>query len=139
MTARETAIQNLDILQKSLADWQRYKQKFKLEDLKQDRDVQNMVFHAMLLCIQSAIDIAHYLIAHLNLPRPQSYRESFDILSSYGYLDPQLAQELQDLTGFRNVLVHVYWQLDLQRVYEILSSKDKFLDQYKNVVTKLLR
>jgi uncharacterized protein YutE (UPF0331/DUF86 family) len=44
-------------LNESLKDWQRY-QSISLEDLKRDRDKRNMILHAILVSIQSAIDVA---------------------------------------------------------------------------------
>ncbi|MFQ5824662.1 MAG: DUF86 domain-containing protein [bacterium] len=139
MNAKETAIEHLHSLQQNLADWQRYRKSYKLKDLKRDRDIQNMVFHALLVTIQSCIDIAHYIIAHLGLPKPNSYRESFEILSSHGYLNEEVARELQDLAGFRNVLVHIYWRLDIDRVNEILQTKYEFIQNFVDQIRELLK
>ena len=34
----------------------------------------------------------------------------------------ELAKELSNLAGFRNVLVHIYWQLDLDQAYGVLQN-----------------
>jgi len=39
-----------------------------------------MILHAMLVSIQSAIDIASHLISQNDLKRPATYRETFDLL-----------------------------------------------------------
>lgn len=139
MTAREKALENLDSLTQSLLDWRRYKASFSLKQMQKDRDVQNMILHALLLSIQACIDIAHHLIANLGLPRPGSYRESFSILASHGYLDEQTGEVLQDLAAFRNVLVHAYWRLDLQRVYELLQTRDKHIEVFLERAKHLLQ
>lgn len=138
MTDQEITLEHLKILQEGLADWQRYKKKYDLETLKKDRDVQNMVLHAILVTIQSCIDIAHHLINHLNLSKPSSYRESFEILETYGYLNEEVSKELQDLAGFRNVLVHIYWHLDIERVFEILQSKDNIVQRFLAEIIELI-
>jgi len=58
-------------LDESLRDWERY-QKYTLDELLRDRDKKNMVLHAMLVSIQSAIDISSHLIAESGLKRPAS-------------------------------------------------------------------
>ncbi len=72
-------LSNLRELEESLADWKRY-QRYSLQDIKKDRDKSNMVLHAMLISVQSAIDIAYPLISLNALRRPGTYREAFDLI-----------------------------------------------------------
>jgi len=89
-----------------------------------------MVLHAMLVSIQSSIDIATEIIAKKGLRRPASYRDTFGILAEAGILPPDLARTLSDLASFRNVLVHIYWDLDLVQVYSILSRDLPLLKEF---------
>ncbi|MFQ5637614.1 MAG: DUF86 domain-containing protein [bacterium] len=138
MTAKDIAVEHIETLRQGLADWERYKRTYKLKELKNNRDIQNMVLHALLLTIQSCIDTTNYLIAHFGLPKANTYRESFEILSSHGYLNEEIVSELQDLAAFRNVLVHVYWRLDLDRVYEILQTNFQFVYRFFEEVREFL-
>jgi uncharacterized protein YutE (UPF0331/DUF86 family) len=113
----------------SLDDWERYR-KIPAVRFQTDRDTRNMVLHAMLLAIQSAIDIATEVIVGEGLKRPASYRETFGILESNGILPQDLAKSLSNLAGFRNVLVHIYWDLDLEQVYSILQRDLPVLQEY---------
>ncbi|AKB80424.1 hypothetical protein MSHOH_3941 [Methanosarcina horonobensis HB-1 = JCM 15518] len=124
-------------LDESQKDWQRY-QNISLEDLKKDRDKRNMILHAMLVSIQAAIDIATSLIAKEGLGKPTTYRETFEILGQAGLIPEELAEELSDLAGFRNVLVHIYWQLDLDQVYGVLQNDLKTLQSFLQEVKGLL-
>jgi uncharacterized protein YutE (UPF0331/DUF86 family) len=106
-------------LSESLNDWERYTS-LPLEQFRGDRDSRNMVLHAMLVTVQSSIDIATEIIAMKGLRRPASYRDTFVILAEEGVLGRGLARHLSDLAGFRNVLFHSYYDLDLAQVYGIL-------------------
>jgi uncharacterized protein YutE (UPF0331/DUF86 family) len=121
-------------LSDTLNDWERY-QGFPLEQFRSDRDTRNMVLHAMLVSIQSSIDIATEIIAMKGLRRPASYRDTFGILAEEGILSLDLARPLSDLAGFRNVLVHIYWDLNLVQVYGILQRDlpqlQEFLSEMK--------
>lgn len=123
-------------LDESLKDWQRY-QNISLEDLKKERDKRNMILHAMLVSIQATIDVATYLIAEQGLRKPMTYRETFEILGQSELISEKLAEELSDLAGFRNVLVHIYWQLDLDQVYGILQNDLETLKFFLQEVKKL--
>ena len=132
------ALSNLRELEESLKDWERY-QRYSLEDLKKDRDKRNMILHAMLVSIQSAIDIASHLISQNDLKRPATYRETFDFLGQAGIISEELAGELSDLAGFRNVLVHIYWDLDLDVIYSILQNDLKTLRSFRDEIKEFLR
>lgn len=117
-------------LEQAMSDWERY-QSISLKELKTDRDKRNMVLHAMLVAIQATIDIANHLIAERSLRKPSTYRESFEILSDEGVIPTELANSLSDLAGFRNVLVHIYWGLDLDEVHGVLVSELKNLREFR--------
>jgi uncharacterized protein YutE (UPF0331/DUF86 family) len=138
MVDRERALAYLAELRASLGDWERYQRAVGRGRLERDRDTRNMVLHAMLTAIQSAIDIGEQIIAERRFERPGSYRETFEILGARGLLEPDLAARLANLAAFRNVLVHVYWKLDLERVEAHLREGREPLDRFCAVVKALL-
>jgi uncharacterized protein YutE (UPF0331/DUF86 family) len=130
-------VQHFGEMTEALGDWERYRERVTLRQLRTNRDTRNMVLHAMLLSIQAGIDIAHHLIAQRGLRPPATYREAFEILAEAGVLPGELSEELADLAGYRNVLVHLYWRLDLQRAYEILQQGLAPLRQFQETVRQL--
>jgi len=120
-------------LQDAMEDWERY-QSIPREQFFSSRDTRNMVFHAILVAIQSAIDIATDIIAEKRLQKPVTYRETFEILESNGMISESLAKELAALASFRNVLVHIYWDLDLEAVYTILQHDLVYLKEFRAVI-----
>lgn len=103
MTDNEGLLEHLRELEEALKDWKRY-QLFSLEDIKKDRDKRNMALHAMLVSIQSSINIANHIIADKGLRKPLTYREAFKILNEAEILSENLAERLADLASFRNFL-----------------------------------
>lgn len=123
-------------LNDALTDWENY-QSISIEDLREDRDKRNMVLHAMLVSIQASIDIATYIITQRSLEKPSTYRETFEILGRDKLISEELADELSDLAGFRNVLVHIYWGLNLVEVHSVLQNDLKTLKDFMKFVKKL--
>ena len=82
--------------------------------------------------------IGEQTIAERRFDRPGSYRETFEIPGARGVLEPDLAVRLANLAAFRNVLVHVYWKLDLERVEANLREGREPLDRFCAVVKRLL-
>ncbi len=138
MVDRERALAYLAELRAALADWERYQRVVDRGRLERDRDARNMVLHAMLIAIQAAIDMGEQIIAERRFDRPSSYRETFEILGARGVLEPDLAARLASLAAFRNVLVHVYWKLDIERVEAHLHEGREPLDRFCAVVKRLL-
>jgi uncharacterized protein YutE (UPF0331/DUF86 family) len=131
-------LSHLTELDESLKDWERY-QRYSLEDLKKDRDKRNMVLHAMLISIQAAIDISSHLISRNQLKRPATYRETFELLGQAGMITEDLAVELSDLAGLRNVLVHIYGQLNLDEIYSILQNDLVTMRSFRDEIKELLK
>lgn len=137
MINNEGIMEHLRELEEAIKDWERY-QSISLEELHRDRDKKNMVLHALLVGIQATIDIANHIIAERSSERPSTYRETFEILSDQGLIPTKLGEELADLAGFRNVMVHIYWRLDLEEVHGILQTDLDTLKRFKKVVKDLL-
>ncbi len=98
-----------------------------------------MINHLLLVSIQASIDIANHLIATSSSRRPETYRESFAILSDEGLIPEGFAIQLSDLAGFRNVLVHLYCRLDLDEVSMVLQDDLPVMNRYRDLVREMLR
>jgi len=134
----ESLLTHLRELKEAYKDLLRYQQEVTFQDLKESRDKRNMVLHALLVSIQAAIDIANHLIVEEGLRRPESYREAFDILQENDLLPASLEEKLAELAGFRNVLVHLYFRLDLEEVFRILQEDVGALKDFASIVAKIL-
>jgi uncharacterized protein YutE (UPF0331/DUF86 family) len=77
---------------------------------------------ALELAAQCAVDLALEMVTRRGLGAPQSYREAFALLGRAGVLDAGLASDLESWAGLRNVLVHVYTALDLDRIHQALAQ-----------------
>lgn len=53
--------------------------------------------------------------------RAEKYSDMFRVLSEEGVLGERLAQRLEDMARFRNLLVHRYGEIDDERVLEIIQ------------------
>ncbi len=51
---------------------------------------------------------ANHIISSKGLRRAEEYREMFEILEEEGIINKKLASKLQDMSSFRNLLVHRY-------------------------------
>ena len=100
------------------------------EDLERDLSLHNDVLFSLLTICQLVIDIAGDLSARRG-DRFEDYTEAVRNLGRDARFPADLVRELERLPGFRNVLVHEYVALDLDRVVEAmdrLAPVERFLE-----------
>lgn len=91
------------------------------ESLAADLSLHNDVLFSLLTVCQLVIDIAGELSARRG-DRFEDYTEAVRNLARDHRFPPELVKALERLPGFRNVLIHEYVALDLQRAAEALSE-----------------
>ena len=82
------------------------------------------------LAAECCIDVAHHLIADRGWRTPTTYRAAFEVLAEEGVLDRDLAGKMGAWAGLRNILVHLYLEVDHALVHGILSNDLDELDRY---------
>lgn len=89
-----------------------------------DPDLQTLVERALQIAIQACIDIGAHLVAVWGYGVPDDYADVFTRLSERAGLDRELAERLKEATGQRNMLVHVYLEIDHTKIWDKLSEVD---------------
>lgn len=100
------------------------------EALDRDLSLHNDVLFSLLMVAQLVIDIAGELAARRG-DRFEDYTEAIRALARDSRFPGDLVRELERLPGFRNVLIHEYVALDLDRVIDALGRLDaigRFID-----------
>ena len=91
--------------------------------MRRDLSLHNDVLFSLLMTCQLVIDIAGELSARRGL-RFADYTEAVRNLGAAAGLDDDLVRRLEPLPGFRNVVLHEYAALNLERVVEALDRLD---------------
>jgi len=71
---------------------------------------------------QAAIDLAMHVVSTEHLGMPQSSAESFKLLQQAGKIDNELASRLAGMTGFRNIAIHQYQDIDPDIIHFIMRE-----------------
>ena len=75
------------------------------------------------LAVEACLDLANHWISDKALPMPDANRDTFTILERAGELSPEMADKLRGWTGFRNVLVHEYLEIDHSIAYHAIQHE----------------
>lgn len=85
------------------------------------------------LAAQICIDLGLQTLAEQSAPTPENYADVFKTLGREGVIDNALAGRLALAAKQRNVLVHLYLDVDDKKVFDSLSHLDA-LRQFAAVV-----
>lgn len=90
------------------------------------------------MAVQSCLDMAGHLVAELGLPRPEENAELFSALAAAGHVDSVLAAKMRAMTRFRNLVVHMYWTVDFDRVFDILQRDLPDFSRFEKTMVAVL-
>lgn len=90
------------------------------------------------LSIQICIDLAAQVVSEQSAAPPSSYSDVFKILGDKGVVSADLAKRLGDAARQRNLLVHIYMEIDDKAVFASLAFLDD-LREFAKVVEGLAK
>jgi uncharacterized protein YutE (UPF0331/DUF86 family)/predicted nucleotidyltransferase len=134
---KERLLAQLRLLQDDL-DKLREKARLSRETYLTDEDTRSVVERRFQTATESCLNIGNHLIARLNLRLAEDYASVFRSLSEGQVISVQLAEAMADMARFRNLLVHLYWTVDHQLVYDTMATRIATLDQFMREVAAYL-
>ena len=102
------------------------------EALERDLSLHNDVLFSLLMTAQLVIDIAGELAARRG-DRFEDYTDAVRSLARDPRFPPDLVRALEPVPGFRNVVVHAYVALDLERVVDAMTRLEP-IDRFIEIV-----
>jgi uncharacterized protein YutE (UPF0331/DUF86 family) len=91
------------------------------------------------VAIQAALDIGAILLADASVKVPENYRDIFPSLAAIGILPQDFAHKIAGMAQFRNVLVHLYLEVDLQKVYHYMQRDLGDLERFMLYVAEYIK
>jgi uncharacterized protein YutE (UPF0331/DUF86 family) len=88
------------------------------------------------LSIQICIDLAAQVVSEQSAPPPSSYSDVFKILGDKGVISAEIAERLGNAARQRNLLVHLYMEVDDKAVFASLAFLDD-LREFATIVGRL--
>ena len=101
-------------------------------------DIQESVLFNIQMAIQNCIDIAAHIISDEGFGVPGSTNEMFYLLEENGYLDNEITEKMVKAVGLRNLVVHEYSKIDLERIFEVTQKDITDLNEFLKSIFKKL-
>jgi uncharacterized protein YutE (UPF0331/DUF86 family) len=100
------------------------------EAIRADEDLQWLVERGLQLGCEIVLDVGnHVLVGSFGRPS-ERYEEILSGLAAEKVITPELRASLAGLGGFRNVLVHGYLDVDLERVLDALDDAPERFERF---------
>jgi uncharacterized protein YutE (UPF0331/DUF86 family) len=96
------------------------------------------LLHSIQNALSGAIDTSQHIVSEELKIIPESYSDSIIKLATAGYLDTDFAKKFSEAARFRNKLVHVYEEINMDYVIKNLPDMIKELKVFvKSVAEKV--
>ena len=114
------------------------KRKTDLRTFLKNIDIQESVLFNIQMAIQNCIDIAAHIISDEGFGIPGSTNEMFYLLEENGYLNNEITEKMVKAVGLRNLVVHEYSKIDLERIFEATQKDITDLNEFLKSIFKKL-
>jgi uncharacterized protein YutE (UPF0331/DUF86 family) len=118
-------------------------QKMPHEDFIQDEIRQASVERFFQLAIESCLNIGNRLLSlfqfKMPVETPETYADIFRGMQKLGIVDEKFADRLVRMAKFRNVLVHLYWEIDHKEMDRMLQENLEDFILFRRCVVEFLK
>ena len=104
------------------------------EKFKSDPKIFKLAEHCLQISIQALLDICQYIIASNNWQRPRDNREAINIIAANGIIPRDFAKRILPMAGLRNLLIHEYLKINLDKIYRYLQKLGDFRAFQKHII-----
>lgn len=98
--------------------------------------------HYLRRALEAVFDIGNHILSRFPIPpgeRPTMYKEIALALGKYNIVPFDFAQNaLKNMAGYRNRLVHFYYEVTKKEFLEIIQKNLKNLENFCSYITKLM-
>ena len=127
MIRREVIEKHLLDLADMVAELERHRSK-SADELRTDRTALLAVEHALQRAIQNLLDISLHVLSGEGINDWDDYRGAILKLGEAGVVPAGFAEQICGMAGMRNILVHGYIDLEIERLVDVLENR---LDDFR--------
>jgi len=92
----------------------------------------------LIVAIEGAIDVCNHIVARAGGRAPHDHSDCFEVLRELKMLSDDFVDRLKSMAKFRNLLVHLYWEVDDRKVFQIIKTDIQDIKEYMKEVNKLI-
>lgn len=98
--------------------------------LTEDETLAFAIERVLAQIVEIAVDINTHILVSTGHSMPATSRDTFPAAAKYGVISMKLARAIAPSVGMRNLLIHEYLEIDLQRVADAVGHALTHYDSY---------
>ena len=110
-----------------------------VEQYEADWKLQRIVERTLQMMIETCVDISSHIIADNKFRVPDSYADTFRVMSENKIIPQDLSHTMEQIAKFRNIIVHHYDRVDAEIVITILRKKLNDFKKFKDTMINWLQ
>jgi uncharacterized protein YutE (UPF0331/DUF86 family)/predicted nucleotidyltransferase len=109
------------------------------EEFRSDVDTRELCVHYLRIALESALDICRHFLAVVGVSLTElDTTNLIELAGEKGLLESTFAHRIRGMAGMRNAIVHVYWRLDYQAIYQAVTEGLGDFDEFARQVQSYL-
>jgi len=105
-----------------------------LEQFLQDPRLHGSAERYLQVSVEICLDVTRHIVTTENLGEANTHAAAFEHLAQAGIIPQEFVATGQRMAGFRNRLVHLYWEVEEGVVYDILQHRLGDFDSFRGYV-----
>ena len=86
------------------------------------------------IAVEVCVDIGSFILSERNLQVPDSYSKVIEEIKKIGIINKNIEELLKKLIRFRNIIVHEYLHIEMEKVYKNFSLVYVFEGFAKSII-----
>lgn len=114
-------LERVQTLEENIANLKRMRSEYTLERIAENKFDEWALRYGLFESIQIVIDLSCHLVGKYNLGTAKTYVECIEKLVAHDYIDAELGKKMTAAIGLRNMLIHEYVKIDIEKLYGFLT------------------
>jgi len=112
--------------------------KLSLEEFLSDKDNYAICEHHLRRALEGVLSLTTHILSRLPITKPKDYTEALIKLGEAEIIPVEFAQKIKGMAGYRNRLVHLYWEVSPEEIYGKLQEIEDF-EKFCEYILKYLK
>jgi uncharacterized protein YutE (UPF0331/DUF86 family) len=105
------------------------------EEFQVDIDTRELCVHHLRIALEAVLDICRHFLAVVGISLTElDTTNLIELAGAKGLLEPTFARQIRGMAGMRNAIVYIYWRLDYQAIYQVVTGQLTDFDEFARQV-----
>lgn len=134
---KSSILKKLKKLEETVERLEKFK-KTSFEKFLEDDKTQSATMYNLIIGIEAITDIGNYFLAEKFHRAAETYEDIIKGLGETGIISEDLLKKSEGMTRFRNILVHLYEEVEPEKVYQNLQKAPDIFRQFADHFVEFL-